>query len=128
MHAALVSCFVAIALLLAAIGVYGLIACVVSQRAREIGIRLALGATRRNVFLELFGQGARLVAAGLVVGIIAAAGLRDVASAFVFGVTTDDPLTYLLAALTFAGVWFTAVVVPARRASRVEPVSALRGD
>jgi putative ABC transport system permease protein len=111
---------------LAAVGVYGLIAYVVTQRTHEIGIRLALGGTRRRVFFELFGQGARLVSAGLGVGVTAAIGLRELASTFVFGVTTADPLTYLLAAVTFAGVAVAAIVIPARRASRVEPLSALR--
>jgi putative ABC transport system permease protein len=128
LQAVLVTCFAMIAVVLAAIGVYGLIAYVVTQRTREIGIRLALGATREKVFLELFGQGARLVAAGLVVGIATAVGLREIASTFVFGVTTADPLTYLLAALTFSAVALAAVVIPAHRASQVEPVSALRCD
>jgi putative ABC transport system permease protein len=128
LQAVLVTCFAMIAVVLAAIGVYGLIAYVVTQRTREIGIRLALGATRGEVFLELFGHGARLVVAGLVIGITAAVGLREVASTFVFGVTTADPLTYLLAALTFSAVALAAVVIPAHRATQVEPVSALRCD
>jgi putative ABC transport system permease protein len=126
LQAVLVTCFAAIAVVLAAIGIYGLIAYVARQRTHEIGIRLALGATRRKVFLEVFDQGARLVVAGLVVGVTAAVALRGIASAFVFGVTTADPLTYLLAALTFSGVALLAVLIPARRASRVEPMTALR--
>jgi putative ABC transport system permease protein len=126
LQAVLVTCFAIIAVVLAAIGVYGLIAYVVTQRTREIGIRLALGATRGEVFLEVFGQGARLVTVGLVVGVITAVGLREIAATFVFGVTTADPLTYLLAALTFSAVALAAVIIPARRASRVEPISALR--
>ena len=95
-------------------------------RIHEIGIRLALGAARGKVFLELFGQGARLVIAGLVVGVIAAVSLRGTASTLLFGVTAGDPLTYLVAAAVFSGVAFTAVVIPARRASLVEPITALR--
>ena len=64
--------------------------------------------------------------AGLIVGVAAAVALREIASTFVFGVTTVDPLTYLLAALTFSGVALAAVIVPARRASRIEPINALR--
>jgi predicted permease len=124
--ATLVTSFALIAAILAAIGVYGLIAYLVTQRTREIGIRLALGATRGRVFLELFGQGAGLVVAGLAVGVSAAAGLREFASTFVFGITTGDPLTYLLATLTFSGVALGAITIPARRASRVEPIRALR--
>ena len=126
MYAALVASFAAIAVTLAAIGVYGLIAYVVAQRTHEIGIRLALGAARRRVFLDLFGQGARLVLAGLVAGIVAAAALREVVSAFLFGVTPGDPVSYAVAAAAFAGVALAAVALPAHRASRVEPSSALR--
>jgi putative ABC transport system permease protein len=126
LQAILVTGFAIIAVILAAIGVYGLIAYVVTQRAHEIGIRLALGATRRTVFFELFDQGARLVAAGLVLGLAAAAATRHFVSTLVFGVTTGDPQTYLLAALMFSAAALAAVVIPARRASRVEPVTALR--
>ena len=97
-----------------------------TQRTHEIGIRLALGAARGKVFRELFGQGARLVLAGLVVGVAAAAGLRGVVSTLLFGVTPGDPVSYAMAAAAFAAVALTAVAFPARRASRVEPVSALR--
>jgi predicted permease len=126
LQAALVACFAVIAVVLAVIGVYGLIAYVVTLRTHEIGIRLALGATREKVFFDLFGQGAQLVSAGLVVGVAAAIALRDIAATFVFGVTTADPLTYLLAVLTFSGMALAAVIIPARRASRVQPISALR--
>jgi putative ABC transport system permease protein len=126
LYAALVTCFAVIAVMLAAIGVYGLIAYVVTQRTHEIGIRLALGAARGKVFVDLFGQGARLVIAGLVVGVVAAVGLRGIASTLLFGVTPGDPLTYLMAAAVFSGVAFAAVMIPARRASLVEPITALR--
>jgi putative ABC transport system permease protein len=126
LQATLVTSFAAIAAALAVIGVYGVIAYIVSLQTHEIGIRLALGATRERVFFELFGQGAQLVFAGLIVGIAAAVALREIASTFVFGVTTADPLTYLVAAVAFSGVALAAVIIPARRASRIEPVSALR--
>jgi putative ABC transport system permease protein len=126
LQAALVTCFAVIAMALAAIGVYGLIAYVVTLRTHEIGIRLALGATREQVFFELFGRGARLVFAGLLIGVAAAAAVREIASTFVFGVTTGDPLTYLFAALTFSGVALAGLSIPARRASRIDPISALR--
>jgi PAS domain S-box-containing protein len=108
------------------IGLYGLIAYVVRLRTHEIGIRLALGATREKVFFELFRQGAQLVFAGVVVGVATAIALRGIASTFVFGVTTADPLTYLIAALAFSGAALAAVIMPARRASRVQPINALR--
>jgi len=126
LQAALVTCFAAIAVVLAVIGVYGLIAYVVTLRTHEIGIRLALGATREKIFFELFGQGAQLVFAGLAGGVAAAIALREMASTFVFGVTTADPVTYLVAALTFSGLGLVAVIIPARRASRVQPINALR--
>jgi putative ABC transport system permease protein len=126
MYAALVACFAVIAATLAAIGVYGLVAYVVTQRTHEIGIRLALGAARGKVFFDLFSQGARLVFAGLCFGVVAALALRHVIAALLFGVTPGDPISYLLAALTFSVVALAAVSIPARRASRVEPITALR--
>ena len=128
LQAVLVTCFAGIAVVLAVIGLYGLIAYVVTQRTHEIGIRLALGATRGKVFAELFGQGARLVGAGLVIGAAGAIALRQFVSSFVFGVTSGDPVTYVIAALMFAAVALAAVVIPARRAARVEPMLALRGE
>jgi len=92
LHAVLITTFATIAVMLAAIGVYGLVAYVVAQRTHEIGIRLALGATRGRVFADLFVEGARLVVAGLVVGVVAAIVLRGIVSALVFGVTAGDPL------------------------------------
>ena len=128
LYAALVACFAAIAVMLAAIGVYGLLAYIVTQRTHEIGIRLALGATRANVFRELFGHGARLVAAGLVIGAVVAMGLRGVVSTLLFGVTPGDPISYLVAGAAFLGVALAAVAIPARRASVVQPVNALRHE
>ncbi len=94
LQATLVASFAVIAVILAVIGLYGLIAYVVTQRTHEIGIRLALGATTRRIFAELFGEGARLVLAGLAFGVAAAAFLRQLVSTLVFGVTAGDPLTY----------------------------------
>jgi len=117
-----------IAVILAAIGVYGLIAFVVSQRTHEIGIRLALGAPRGRVFLDLCGQGARLVATGLIIGVAVAVAFREVISSLLFGVTPGDPVSYVLAASACVGVAVAAVAIPARRASRVDPISALRSE
>jgi predicted permease len=128
LYAVLVACFAAIAVLLAAIGVYGLIAYIVSQRTHEIGIRLALGATAANVFSQLLREGARLIAAGLVIGVAGAIGLRRVLTGLLFGVTAGDPLTYLLAAALFLTIAAAACAIPALRASRVEPTIALRSE
>jgi putative ABC transport system permease protein len=128
LNAILVTLFAALAVLLAAIGVYGLIAFIVTQRTHEIGIRLALGATREKVFLELFAQGARLVVIGLGIGLAVAVAVRKSADVFVFGVTTADPITYIVAASALAAVALAAIVLPARRAASIEPGHALRAD
>jgi putative ABC transport system permease protein len=128
LYAALVACFAVLAVILAIIGVYGLIAYVVTQRTHEIGIRLALGAARGKVFFDLFRQGALLVVAGLFVGIIAAAVLRQVVSTLLFGVTPGDPVSYVTAAIAFSMVALTAVAIPSHRGSRVQPVTALRHE
>ncbi len=126
LYALLVTGFAIVAVTLAAIGVYGLIAYVVTQRTREIGIRVALGATRRKVFLDVVRQGAVLVVTGLVIGVISAAAVRKIVSDLLFGVTPGDPMTYLLAASAFATIAGAAVMIAAFRATQVEPVRALR--
>jgi ABC-type antimicrobial peptide transport system permease subunit len=126
MYAALVACFAVLAVVLAAIGIYGLIAYVVTQRTHEIGIRLALGATRGDVFRAMFREGARLTFIGLVLGVVAAGGLRGVVATLLFGVTPADPASYLLAAVGFAAVALAVAALPARRASRVDAAMALR--
>ena len=126
MYAVLVASFAVIAVILAAIGVYGLVAYVVTQRTHEIGIRLALGASRGDVFRAVFGQGARLTFVGLVLGIVAACGLRGVVSKLLFGVTTGDPVSYVVAAAAFVVVAFGVAAIPAHRASRLDPTTALR--
>jgi putative ABC transport system permease protein len=126
LYAALVGCFAALAVILAVIGVYGLIAYVVAQRTHEIGIRLALGAARRTVFHDLFRHGALFVGVGLAAGIVAAAGLGHLVSTLLFGVTPGDPVSYVMAAIGFSAVALVAVGIPARRGSRIEAVTALR--
>ncbi len=126
LYATLVVCFAVVAVSLAVIGLYGLIAYIVTQRTHEIGIRLALGAARGNVFRDLFRHGALLVFAGLAIGVVAAAGLRGIISTLLFGVTAGDPASYVTAAVAFSTVALAAVAIPARRGSRIEPISALR--
>jgi putative ABC transport system permease protein len=128
LYALLVTLFAAIAVLLATVGLYGLLSYVVTQHAREIGIRLALGATRQQVFVEQLRGGARLMAAGLVIGTAAALGARQLLASHLFGVTTADPATYLLAILTLSAAAVIAIVVPAARASAIEPLRALRNE
>jgi putative ABC transport system permease protein len=126
LYAVLVTSFAAIALLLATIGVYGLLAYTVAQRAHEIGVRLALGAARRRVFLDLLRQGAALVIVGLAAGLLAAFALRGFVSAFLFGIGPGDPASYAAGAGAFAAAAIVAVALPAYRGSRIDPTSALR--
>ena len=128
LQATLVGSLAIVAVGLAVIGVYGLIAYVVTQRTREIGIRLALGATNLRIFGELFREGAWLIVSGLAIGIGAAVLLRGLVSTLVFGITPGDPLTYTIAVLMFLGVALISVAIPAQRGSRVEAVSALRWE
>ena len=128
LRAILVTSVAVIALALAAIGLYGLLAYIVNQRTHEIGIRLALGATRRAIFGALFNQGARLVICGLVLGLGAGIWLRRLVATFVFGITAADPATYVVACAVFLLMALSAVAIPAIRAARVEPIMALRDE
>jgi putative ABC transport system permease protein len=114
------------ALLLSAIGVYGLMAYSVEQRTQEIGIRLALGAQAAQVKNMVVFQGMRLALAGVVVGLGAALWLVRVISTFLYGVTARDPLVFVGVPVLLTAVAFVAVWLPARRASVVDPLVALR--
>ena len=128
MYAGLMTAFALIALILAVVGVYGMLAYSVVQRTREIGIRLALGAARQRVFLDLFGQGSRLVAVGLACGVGVSLALGRMVSTLLFGVAAADPATFTLASAAFAVVALAVIALPARRASRIEPLDALRSE
>ena len=120
--------FGALALLLVAIGLYGLLAGAVTHRTREIGIRLALGGDRRNVLLLFLRQGLSLVGLGLLAGL----GLGTLLGRFLrgelYGVTPSDPVTFVTAACVLVVTSVAACLVPAMRASRTDPMSALRDD
>jgi ABC-type antimicrobial peptide transport system permease subunit len=122
----LITVFAGSALLLAAIGVYGLMAYSVEQRTQEIGIRLALGARTGQVRRMIVMQGMRLALAGVVIGIASAFGLTRFIAAFLFGVQARDPWVFVGIPLALATVALTAVWLPAVRASRVDPITALR--
>ena len=122
----LLSLFAGLALLLAAVGIYGVMSYSVTQRYHEIGIRMALGASPRDVLNLVVRQGARLVAVGVVAGIIAASGLTRLLSSMLFGVSASDPLTFAGVVILLATVAFVAGLVPARRASKTDPIVALR--
>ncbi len=126
--AALLGLFSGLGLLLAAVGLYGLLAFLVSRRSYEIGVRMALGACRSDVFWLVLGQGARLAAAGLLVGAVASLYFNQRLADLLFGVAPADPLSYLSMALVLAAAALAASWFPARRAARISPARALRGD
>ncbi len=117
-----------VALLLGAIGIYGVISYIVSQRTREIGVRMALGARRVDVTNMVLRHGMSLAAAGLVVGLVAAVLLSRLMTALLFGVSAFDPLTYGAVALAVGSIALVASWIPAFRAAGVQPVEALRRD
>jgi len=118
--------FAATALLLAGVGIYGVMAYFVSQRTREIGIRVALGAAPRHISRLILGRGMALTAAGIAIGIIGAAALTRFLATLIFGVAPMDPLTFVMGAVVLGGVALAACYIPARRATRVDPMVALR--
>ena len=124
----LLAVFAALALLLASIGIYGVISYIAGQRAHEIGIRMALGAQRSHVLKIVLGQGARLALLGLVIGLAAAAGLTRLMITILYGVSPTDPLTFSAVAIVLTLVALVACYIPARRAVRVDPLVALRYD
>jgi putative ABC transport system permease protein len=124
----LLGIFAAVALALSAVGIYGVMAQSVTQRTHEIGIRMALGAEPRDVLRLVVGQGMALAAIGLVTGVAAALGLTRWMSRLLFGVRPTDPLTFLAVAAVLAAVALAACYLPARRATRVNPVEALRHE
>ena len=125
-YAVLVGSFAALALLLAASGIYGLLSYTVAQRQGEIGIRMALGARRGDILGLVVRQGATLVAAGAVVGLAGAAASSRVLESFLYGVTADDRLAFVAAPLLLVAVALVACWLPARRATLVEPMKTLR--
>jgi ABC-type antimicrobial peptide transport system permease subunit len=128
MAALLLSLVGGLALVLACMGLYGMVSYGVSRRTREMGIRLALGADRRGVVNMVLKSGLTLVGVGALVGLVGAAALGQVAERFLLGVGGFDPLSLLTAPLLLAAVAAIATYLPARRASRVDPVRALRSD
>ena len=122
----LLSIFAAVALVLTIVGLYGVMSYSVAQRTNEIGIRMALGAQARDVLTLIVGQGFKLVLLGLAIGLVGAFSLMRVISSLLFGVTTKDPLTFAMVAGLLAVVALLACYIPARRATKVDPMIALR--
>jgi predicted permease len=124
----LLALFATAATLIATCGIYGLMAYAVTQRRREIGVRMALGADRRDVLRLVLGRAIRIVAAGLVVGLAGAAVVTRVLQRFLFGVTPTDPIAFTLVTLLLFAVGLIAAWLPARRATRIDPTTALRAE
>ena len=124
----LLGVFASVALVLAIIGTYGVIAHATAQRTQEIGIRIALGADRRSIRRMVLAGGLRIAAAGLAIGIFGALALTQVLSGLLFGISARDPLTFVAVPSGLLVVALAACWIPARRAMQVEPVIALRGD
>jgi len=122
------SIFGVIALILAAIGVYGVLSYAVSQRTQEIGVRMALGASRSRVFGLVVGHGARLAGLGILWGVAGAAAVTRVVTSLLYNVSATDPLSFIGTALFLALVAIAASYVPARRATSVDPIEALRAE
>jgi putative ABC transport system permease protein len=126
MGAALLGLFGALALILASIGIYGVLAYSVAQRTSEIGLRMALGAQPHQVLRLVLRQGMLLALVGAIVGVLVALPVARLASGLLYGVNATDPLTYAAITLLLMGVALLACYLPARRATRIDPLVALR--
>jgi ABC-type antimicrobial peptide transport system permease subunit len=125
-YASLLSAFGAVAGFIAVIGIYGVLAYLVSQRTREIGIRMALGAQQANVLRLVLRRGVAMIAIGITAGVLGALSVTRYLEHMLYGITTLDAATYAIVAAGFAVVALLASYVPARRATRIDPLQAVR--
>jgi putative ABC transport system permease protein len=124
----LLSLFAGLALLLAAIGLYGVLSYAVTQRRREIGVRMALGAGKPHVISLVVGQGMKLALLGVVIGIVAALALTRVIGSLLYGVKPTDPATFAVVSLLLIAIALLACWLPARQATKLDPMEALRHE
>jgi len=124
----LVGAFATVAVLLAGVGIFGVMSFAVTQRTHEVGVRMALGAQGNEVLRLIVGQGLRLTFVALVIGLIAASGATRLLASQLFGVTPSDPVTFAAVPLVLGAVAVLACYLPARRASRLDPLVALRRE
>ncbi|HLV96243.1 MAG TPA: FtsX-like permease family protein, partial [Candidatus Acidoferrales bacterium] len=124
----LVWTFAALALLLSAIGIFGVMSYTVSRRTQEMAIRMALGANGREVLLLVLREGLRITLVGVAIGVIVALALSRVMADYVYGITATDPLSFASAAVVLVAVALLAGYIPAHRATRVDPIVALRHE
>jgi putative ABC transport system permease protein len=126
MQTALLSAFAALALVLAAIGIFGLVHYIVAERTREMGVRIALGATPRDILWLVLAQGMRTPAAGIAIGLVASAALTRVLAHLLFEITPTDLVTFVTVSALLATVAATACYIAARRTRQLDPLRALR--
>jgi len=124
----LIGAFALVALITAALGVFGVVSFVVSQRTRELGIRMALGAAPSDVRRMVIAYGGRLALAGVVIGLVGSFALTRLISTMLFGVQPTDPVTFVAVSAILLGIGVLASWLPARRATRIDPIAALRSD
>ena len=127
-NAALFALFAVLGLVLAATGVYGVVSYAVSQRNRELALRVALGANKRHLTRLVLGIGTRMAAIGIGVGVVGAFFLTRLLQSVLFEVQSTDALTYVVVSAVLGGVTVLATILPAQRATRADPVAVLRGD
>jgi putative ABC transport system permease protein len=120
--------FAVVALLLAAVGIYGVMSYSFSQRTHEVGVRLALGAQPHDILQLALGEGMRIVAIGMLAGLVGAAIMTRLFRSMLFGIGPADPATFAAVAAILGGVAFIACYIPAQRATRVDPLVALREE